>query len=223
MPLRPFVSIPTNLREWTRWAKEALVDGQVGTNDIDDHAVTLAKLAQLGALSLLGNATNATANVAAIAAASDDTLLRRVSNALSFGQLTAGMFPATVVPNAALQTTVAIRTTATYTATLTGCTTSPTGTIAYEKIGTIVVLSIPSITGTSNSTAATLTGAPAAIRPTNSQTMLMRVIDNATGSIGTAVMDSAGTITLGLGITGASFTNSGTKGTLPLTLTYPLA
>jgi hypothetical protein len=223
MPLRPFTSIPQNLREWTRWIKEAIVDGQVGTNDIDDNAVTLAKLAQLGALSVLGNAVNSTADVAAIAAASNDTLLRRTANALSFGQLTAGMFPATVVPDAALSTAVAIRTTNTYTATLTGCTTSPTGTVAYEKIGTIVVLSIPGITGTSNATSATLTGAPAAIRPTNSQTMLMRVIDNAAGSIGTAVMDSAGTITLGLGITGSSFTNSGTKGTLALTLAYPLA
>ncbi len=53
----------------------------------------------------------------------------------------------------------------TYTATGTGMTTSPTGTVHYRVVGNVVTLQVPVITGTSNSALFTLTGAPAAIRP----------------------------------------------------------
>lgn len=222
MALKPFIAIPKNLRQWTTWIKEALVEGSVSTNEIESNAVTLAKLAQLGALSLLGNATNATTNVAAIAAASNDTFLRRVSDALAFGQLTAGMFPNTVVPNAALQASVAIKSAASYTASLTGCTTVPTGSVAYAVSGNIVVLVVPSITGTSNSIGATLSGAPAAIRPTSSRTILARIEDNGAVALGIGTMDSSGVLTLGNGVGGGAFTNSGNKGIAANTLVYGL-
>jgi hypothetical protein len=56
-----------------------------------------------------------------------------------------------------------------YTGTLTGCTTSPTTTVYYTKIGNIVHLSnlAAGITGTSNASTMRLTGMPALIRPTN--------------------------------------------------------
>jgi hypothetical protein len=56
-----------------------------------------------------------------------------------------------------------------YTGTLTGCTTSPTTTVYYTKIGNIVHLSnlAAGITGTSNASTMRLTGMPALIRPAN--------------------------------------------------------
>ena len=68
--------------------------------------LALTNLAQLSALSVLGVAGGATADVAPITAAANDRVLSRVAGALAFGQLTAGMFPALVVPDAALSANV---------------------------------------------------------------------------------------------------------------------
>jgi len=67
------------------------------TQALITNSVALTKLAQQAALTVLANATNGTANVTALAASSNDTLLRRTSDTLNFGQLTVGMFPANVV------------------------------------------------------------------------------------------------------------------------------
>jgi hypothetical protein len=75
---------------------------QVATNGIGD-----AQLRQGAAVSVIGRSANSTGNVADIAAGANDRVLQRVSNALSFGQLTAGMFPANVVANAAIRQGVA--------------------------------------------------------------------------------------------------------------------
>ena len=57
-----------------------------------------------------------------------------------------------------------------YTGTLTGCTTSPTTTVYYTKVGNIVHLNnlAAGVTGTSNASTMRLTGMPALIRPANS-------------------------------------------------------
>jgi hypothetical protein len=57
-----------------------------------------------------------------------------------------------------------------YTGSLTGCTTTPTTTVYYTRIGNIVHLSnlAAGVTGTSNSAQMRLTGMPALIRPANS-------------------------------------------------------
>jgi hypothetical protein len=51
MPLRPFVAIPKDLREWTRWCEEQTT-GSEGT-------VTLAQLADFTADRILGRLTSA--------------------------------------------------------------------------------------------------------------------------------------------------------------------
>lgn len=51
-----------------------------------------------------------------------------------------------------------------FTGTLTGCTTAPTATIEWQLIGKHVVLFIPSLSATSNTTDLTITGVPAVIR-----------------------------------------------------------
>lgn len=106
-----------------------------------------------------------------------------------------------------------------YTATLTGCTTSPTSSVRYRKVGDVVTLDIPAITATSNSTAATLTGMPASIRPTASRSDIGIVTDNSANAIGRFVVDSGGTITLSIAA-GTAFTGSGTKGVQASTIVY---
>lgn len=116
----------------------------------------------------------------------------------------------------------------TFTCTLTGCTTSPTGTATWTRIGKLVVLVLPSITGTSNVNTMTYTGLPAAIQPATLSVQVMSIgsIENnsatvATGSASVAV--GSGTITFYLagGVTG--FTNSGVKGlSQPCAISYLL-
>lgn len=108
-----------------------------------------------------------------------------------------------------------------FTGTLTGCTTSPTGSISYTVNGDLVTLVIPQINATSNSTAATVTGMPAAIRPTTTQQFLGIVQDNGTIKLAILALGSAGTLVLSNG-TSATFTSSGAKGIDPCTVSYRL-
>ena len=71
-----------------------------GTTGIDDNAITNAKLRDSAAYSVIGRTGNSAGDPQDILAAANDTLLRRVSNVVGFGALTAGMFPANIVTNA---------------------------------------------------------------------------------------------------------------------------
>lgn len=68
---------------------DALAAALVPSND----SITDAMLRNSGALSVIGRSANTSGDPGDISASSDDTVLRRVSNALSFGQLTANMAP----------------------------------------------------------------------------------------------------------------------------------
>lgn len=87
-------------------ANERILAGQNGVVSIDDdgaggditvgietHGIGAIQLRQSVATAVMGNPTNVPANLDDIAAASNDTVLRRVSDALDFGQLTVGMAP----------------------------------------------------------------------------------------------------------------------------------
>lgn len=108
-----------------------------------------------------------------------------------------------------------------YTGTLTGLTTTPTVSILYKKIGKIVFLeNLTDQGGTSNTTALTITGAPAAIRPaSDSGSAATAVLNNGTQEMGTMEMNSSGVLTFGRG-SAAAFTNSGLKGVYGFTLFY---
>lgn len=109
-----------------------------------------------------------------------------------------------------------------FTGTLTGCTTSPTGTIQYSAQNHQVTLDIPVIEGTSNTTACTITGLPAALRPTNTKTVFALIKDNGAVTTGLVQIDSAGTMTLQNGIGGGAFTNVNAKGIRAQQITYLL-
>jgi hypothetical protein len=108
-----------------------------------------------------------------------------------------------------------------FTATLTGCATSPTGAVRYVINGNICTLELPAtLTGTSNTTAATLTGMPAAIHPPVAQRLAGWVINNGVILWGEITVETSGVITLSNGVGGTPFTASGTKGVTTNTITY---
>lgn len=111
-----------------------------------------------------------------------------------------------------------------FTGTLTGCTTSPTGTCRYEVNNGVVTLFIPNISGTSNSTACTITGLPAAIQTANDQYgTLAMILDNGNPFAEQVyVSGGAGTLVLRRNGSDTGFTNSGTKGIRACTIVYRL-
>jgi hypothetical protein len=100
-----------------------------------------------------------------------------------------------------------------FTGTLTGCVTSPTATVQWRRSGSLVTLTVNAgLTATSNANGMTITGMPVEIRPTQTVTYLTRVTDNGNIGHGVVIVGTGGTLTFGNGITGATFTTSGTKG-----------
>lgn len=112
------------------------------------------------------------------------------------------------------------RYTGSFTGSLTGCTTVPTGTIKYSINADVVTLEIPLISGTSNSTTATITGLVTDVIPLSIQGLIAITIDNGVNAFSRVNIDSTGTITLFYGATNGIFTASGTKGITFCTLTY---
>jgi len=109
-----------------------------------------------------------------------------------------------------------------YTGTLTGCTTSPTVEVEYERQGDDVKLTIPSdLTATSNANTCTITGAPTDIQPGGVRDMVGIVTDNGTAQIDGIDM-TVGTIRGELGLSSTGFTTSGTKGFPRQTLSYKI-
>lgn len=114
--------------------------------------------------------------------------------------------------------------TGSFTGTLTGYASGPTGTVNYKVIGNIVTLWITSdITGTSNATSLTMTGLPTAVRPGSIRSCPCIVEDNTQDVMaGLAIIETAGSITFRIArqdsvanliqYSASGFTNSGTKG-----------
>lgn len=110
-------------------------------------------------------------------------------------------------------------TTGTYTGTLTGVT-SGSGSVKYSVTGNQVVLEFPDITGTSNSTAHTITGGPTVIRPTTAQVVIGAVtVNNGTDAIGSVVIGTDGIITL-RNVLSPTFAGTSTEGIKNCTITY---
>ena len=118
----------------------------------------------------------------------------------------------------------------TFTASLSGCTASVTGTARYTKYAGIVTLYLPALSGTSNTTSMAISGLPSAIFPARAQHVpIPQVTDNTTKyNLAKAVVNTSDTIDLyfSAAITtdyGNTFTGSGTKGLQAVTtITYSL-
>lgn len=110
-------------------------------------------------------------------------------------------------------------TTGSYTGTLTGVA-SGSGTVKYSVTSNKVVLEFADITGTSNSTAHTITGGPTVIRPTTAQTVVGAITtNNSVDAIGSVIIGTDGVITL-RNVLSATFAGTGTEGIKNCTITY---
>lgn len=110
-----------------------------------------------------------------------------------------------------------------FTATLTGCTTSPTCEVTYTVSAGVVVLFLPGVFGTSNSVGAVLQGLPDELLTTRSHKVLAPIIDNGTTALGqVTIPEGLNLINLSTGVNDGAFTNSGTKGIGQCTLVYAL-
>lgn len=78
-----------------------------------------------------------------------------------------------------------------WTATLVGCTTSPTATVKYAISGKVVTLSIPAMSGTSNATGMSLTGMPTSILPATQQNQIATCINDGSDVTGRIVINSS--------------------------------
>ena len=110
-----------------------------------------------------------------------------------------------------------------FTATLTGLTTTPTFTVKYSISGKSVVLSWDtSTTGTSNTNAMTFTGMPAFLAPSSTVYAITRVTDNGVSEFGVALVNNAALVTFFRGATLNAFTAAGTKGLPQGSISYLL-
>lgn len=101
----------------------------------------------------------------------------------------------------------------TFTGTLTGCTTSPTATGGYSRVGKTVTITLPALTGTSNTTACTVTtNIPATCYPARASYFVANTANAGVDVVGICNMGTTGTITLTASIAGAGFTASLAKG-----------
>jgi hypothetical protein len=118
-----------------------------------------------------------------------------------------------------------------FTGTLTGCTTAPTGSFFWSRNGNQVTITNSGVNGISNSTAATITGLPAALQPTRTQIVAVNLEDNGNNVTGLIqIVAASGTMTLFRGVVAGTqlvnsttgFTGSGTKGLSQTTFSYLL-
>lgn len=137
--------------------------------------------------------------------------------------------------SAAAVKTAATYETGTFTGTLTGCTTSPTTTVNYTRVGNVVTLDFcgsGALIATSNTTACTITGLPAALTPARTESIMIgNMQDNSVAGLIGLIQISGTTLSLAIcAVSGArvapngtGFTAAGTKGvSASTTLTYPL-
>lgn len=236
---RAFRNMPTNAAELDRLFRNVdLPDNEVGDNQLRDSV----------GCSVIGRSANSTGSPADIVASASGQYLRRSGDVVGFGEILESDIPSTIARDSEITTAIANHVAAadphpgyltqsegdaryvqqvddTYTATLTGCMTSPTVTVRYVITGDSVTIYVPSVNATSDSTSCTLTGAPAAIRPTRDQGFTAVLVqDNGTNVIGLARMLTTGTIDLrpGSPFGSTSWTAAGTKGNDHFNLSYTL-
>ncbi|WP_287459185.1 hypothetical protein [Sphingomonas sp.] len=107
---------------------------------------------------------------------------------------------------------------------LSGTTTTPQGIVRFVRQGDLVTASFPLITGTSNTTDASLSGLPAQYWPSNPQVVPAIIQDGTAGiGMGLCVIQPTGAIDLLRDVGGDPFANTGTKGIRVQTLTWSLS
>lgn len=106
--------------------------------------------------------------------------------------------------------------------TLLGTDSDPSGTARYTVSAGIVCLSLPDLSGTSNSVLAFLSGLPEEITPQHDQQCLARVIDNGVTQMGLVQVGVDTGLTVFADLDGGAFAAAGTKGIKFTNIVFPL-
>lgn len=174
----------------------------------------------------IAGSANTTAVTVAVSGLATKAITKNGSTALIAGDIPSGAVITMTYDGTQFQLVGNVASEGTYTGTLTGCTTEPTITIRYALTGNLVILQVPVSTGTSNTTAFTITGAPTAIRPTGSTAAgyanVYSFTNNGTleyGTVGVA-MTATGILSFVRSGSGTGFTNSGAKGNSEFVFAY---
>jgi hypothetical protein len=110
-----------------------------------------------------------------------------------------------------------------FTGVVTGLTTTVSDAVQFNRVGSTVTLKFKTMTGTSNTTACTITGLPSYLWPVKQQICVSRIKDNSIISFGLAIVSEIdGVITISVGAEGVAFANTGIKGIEAVTITYSL-
>lgn len=113
--------------------------------------------------------------------------------------------------------------TGSFTITLTGMTSTVTGTVYYRVTGNEVnCWTTAVINGTSNTTAMTGTGIPSILQPLTGKYIPVYVQNGSSYAIGLISTGTSSTWTFGITAANFTFTSSGSKGLYPSTFTYTL-
>lgn len=113
--------------------------------------------------------------------------------------------------------------TGSFTGTLTGYASPPTGATKFRVAAGFAFITLPALTGTSNATTMTLTGAPDVLKPATARTVVVSATDSGTAAFATAVIGTDGVITFSKGAAPAgAWTNTGVKAIATLDICYPL-
>jgi hypothetical protein len=103
----------------------------------------------------------------------------------------------------------------------TGFSGTVTGTAKYQRVGRMVILDLPALSGTSNSAAFTLTGLPAEITPVDAKSVgMMNMTSAGLRVMGSAVVNANGTVTLSAGVLGTVFSVLLGKGIDKVSIAY---
>ncbi len=144
MPLRPPAAVPTDIRDFTRWALEAL-EGFVA-DDIADGSITDAKLRTSAANSIIGRAANTSGVPADIAVGTAGHFLVNRGGTLQGDVLLDADIPATIARDTEVSAAIAALnlSSGTYTPSLTNVANldaSTTHVCQYMRVGSTVTVS----------------------------------------------------------------------------------
>lgn len=113
--------------------------------------------------------------------------------------------------------------TGSFTATGVGFTAGVTGTANWVRVGPVVTIAWPTLSGTSNTTTFSITGLPAALAPARNVRVAAIIEDNTAFESGAYQLLAAGTtVTVIRGNNTGTFTNAGTKAATVVSMTYSL-
>jgi hypothetical protein len=233
--------VPVNGMLGTMAFRDAELFGTMAAQNADNVAIlggsavlSTAQVASLNATSFTsGLAVLTTAQVSALTATSAALTTAQISmlgaglapvarNNTAMQTVNGLGFPATPVPSTD-PNTLDVYVEGTFTATMQGCTTTPTATFSYVRIGRVVTLTTAPMSGTTSSANiyVSISGFPSIIHPGTAVSCLLPARHLAAGALAKLDIGAGGSVTLSNFPT-TNYTSGQDVGTYAVSVTYPV-